>query len=80
MMNQLKEHVKQMRFSVPNAVPINYFLTYADDHAIVYFKKQGFSRTFHMAKEVYDGFIKHYDHSKLMECQIMRQVCPLHCP
>jgi histone acetyltransferase len=68
MMNHLKEHVKSLPYD------ISYFLTYADDHAIVYFKKQGFSRTFNMPKEQYDGFIKHYDHSKLMECRIIKQI------
>lgn len=40
---------------------IEYFLTYADNFAIGYFQKQGFSKHVSMQKDRYIGFIKDYD-------------------
>lgn len=37
---------------------MEYFLTYADNYAIGYFQKQGFSKTLSMSKERYMGYIK----------------------
>jgi histone acetyltransferase len=65
-MNTLKEHVK--------TEGIRYFLTYADNHAIGYFKKQGFSKTITMSPDRYMGYIKHYNKSTLMECDLMYRV------
>ncbi|GFE55886.1 histone acetyltransferase [Babesia ovis] len=61
-MNHLKEHVKKSN--------IEYFLTYADNFAIGYFKKQGFSQKISMPKERWFGYIKDYDGGTLMECYI----------
>lgn len=61
-MNHLKEHVKKSN--------IEYFLTYADNFAIGYFKKQGFSQKITMPKERWYGYIKDYDGGTLMECYI----------
>ena len=52
-MNQLKEHVK--------TEGIEYFLTYADNYAIGYFKKQGFTKIISMPRERWFGYIKDYD-------------------
>jgi histone acetyltransferase len=49
---------------------IEYFLTYADNYAIGYFQKQGFSKHIAMPKERWVGFIKDYDGGTLMECYI----------
>ena len=49
---------------------ILYFLTYADNHAIGYFQKQGFDKTISMPKAHYLGYIKDYDGGTLMECII----------
>ena len=49
---------------------MEYFLTYADNYAIGYFQKQGFSKTISMSKERYMGYIKDYDGGTLMECYI----------
>jgi len=62
LMNQLKHHVQKER--------IEYFLTYADNFAIGYFQKQGFSKQVVMPKERWQGFIKDYDGGTLMECYI----------
>jgi len=72
LMNHLKEHVKNEN--------IDYFLTYADNHAIGYFKKQGFSKTVSMPKEQWTGYIKDYDGGTLMECKINNKVDYLDIP
>nr|CCA25635.1 histone acetyltransferase putative [Albugo laibachii Nc14] len=65
LMNHLKEHVKTQG--------INYFLTYADNYAIGYFKKQGFSKVVSQPKTNWFGYIKDYDGGTLMECLIYTQ-------
>ena len=59
LMNHLKEHVK--------TEDIHYFLTYADNYAIGYFKKQGFSKQISQPRDRWFGFIKDYDGGTLME-------------
>jgi len=49
---------------------IEYFITYADNYAIGYFKKQGFTKTISMSKGRYNGLIKDYDGGTPMECYI----------
>jgi histone acetyltransferase len=61
-MNQLKEYTKH--------TGMTHFLTFADNFAIGYFKKQGFSATVTMPKERWTGFIKEYDGGTLMECVV----------
>ena len=53
LMNQLKEHAK--------VEGIAYFLTYADDHAVNYFRKQGFQKQVTMSRERWKGYIKDYN-------------------
>lgn len=64
-MNHCKEHVK--------TEDIKYFLTFADNTAIGYFVKQGFKRRT-MQKIRWEGFIKEYVRSTLMECRILYTV------
>lgn len=47
-----------------------YFLTYADNAAVGYFSKQGFTKALSMPRERWHGFIKDYDGGTLMECYI----------
>ncbi|XP_054164345.1 histone acetyltransferase KAT2A-like [Oppia nitens] len=62
LMNHLKDyHVKHK---------IYHFLTYADEFAIGYFKKQGFTKDIRLAKSEYLGYIKEYEGATLMECQL----------
>ena len=61
LMNHLKEHVK--------TEDIHYFLTYADNYAIGYFKKQGFSKQISQPRDRWFGFIKDYDGGTLMESE-----------
>ena len=49
---------------------IEYFITYADNYAIGYFKKQGFSKQIQMPKGRYFGLIKDYDGGTMMECYV----------
>jgi histone acetyltransferase len=49
---------------------IEYFITYADNYAIGYFKKQGFTKNISMPKGRYQGLIKDYDGGTPMECYI----------
>ena len=62
LMNELKERVKRDK--------ISYFLTYADNYAIGYFKKQGFSKTITFDERMWRGYIKDYDGGTLMQCYV----------
>nr|PIM02715.1 histone lysine acetyltransferase GCN5-B [Toxoplasma gondii COUG] len=62
LMNHLKEHVKKSG--------IEYFLTYADNFAVGYFRKQGFTQKISMPRERWYGYIKDYEGGTLMECHI----------
>ncbi|KAJ8366911.1 hypothetical protein AAFF_G00336810 [Aldrovandia affinis] len=62
LMNHLKEyHIKH---------DILNFLTYADEYAIGYFKKQGFSKDIKVPKAKYMGYIKDYEGATLMGCEL----------
>uniref|UniRef100_A0A674CY15 Histone acetyltransferase n=1 Tax=Salmo trutta TaxID=8032 RepID=A0A674CY15_SALTR len=62
LMNHLKEyHIKH---------DILNFLTYADEYAIGYFKKQGFSKDIKVPKAKYLGYIKDYEGATLMGCEL----------
>ncbi|GMF06513.1 unnamed protein product [Ambrosiozyma monospora] len=54
LMNHLKDYVKA-------TTKIKYFLTYADNYAIGYFKKQGFTKEITLPKKVWMGYIKDYE-------------------
>lgn len=45
-------------------------LTYADNYAIGYFKKQGFTKEITLPQDNWKGFIKDYDGGTFMECYI----------
>ena len=47
---------------------IKWFLTYADNYAIGYFEKQGFTKELTISKDRWDGYIKDYDGGTLMQC------------
>jgi len=72
LMNHVKEHVKKEG--------ITHFLTYADNYAIGYFRKQGFSKNVSMDKDRWLGYIKDYDGGTLMECAINMHVNYLNIP
>ena len=72
LMNHLKEYVKKEN--------IGYFLTYADNSALGYFKKHGFSKHVTLPEDNYVGFIKDYDGGTLMECRINPKINYLDVP
>ncbi|KAK3525282.1 hypothetical protein QTP86_024911 [Hemibagrus guttatus] len=62
LMNHLKEY--HINHEILN------FLTYADEYAIGYFKKQGFSKDIKIPKAKYVGYIKDYEGATLMGCEL----------
>lgn len=62
LMNHLKDYSNQQG--------IRHFLTFADEFAIGYFKKQGFSKEIKVARNIYSGFIKEYEGATLMHCEL----------
>ncbi|XP_040577469.1 histone acetyltransferase KAT2B isoform X2 [Lepeophtheirus salmonis] len=62
LMNHLKDyHIRNGVF---------HFLTFADEFAIGYFKKQGFSKDIKLGKPIYQGYIKDYEGATLMGCEL----------
>ncbi|KAF6023610.1 KAT2B [Bugula neritina] len=49
---------------------VMHFLTFADEYAIGYFKKQGFAKDIKLTKDVYQGYIKEYEGATLMGCEL----------
>jgi histone acetyltransferase len=68
LMNALKDHV---RAAHPT---INYFLTYADNYAVGYFRKQGFSKEISFDRERWVGYIKDYEGGTIMQCKMLPKV------
>lgn len=82
LMNHLKEHVKSME-PRPNDIghqPVDHFLTYADNFAVGYFRKQGFTKEVTMREDRWAGYIKDYEGGTLMECIINRHIDYLDIP
>ncbi|XP_057781043.1 histone acetyltransferase GCN5 [Salvia miltiorrhiza] len=63
LMNHLKQHARDVD-------GLTHFLTYADNNAVGYFVKQGFTKEIYLDKERWQGYIKDYDGGILMECHI----------
>ncbi|XP_052185154.1 histone acetyltransferase GCN5 [Diospyros lotus] len=63
LMNHLKQHARDVD-------GLTHFLTYADNNAVGYFIKQGFTKEIYLEKERWHGYIKDYDGGILMECKI----------
>ncbi|GBP43054.1 Histone acetyltransferase KAT2A [Eumeta japonica] len=62
LMNHLKDyHIRNN---------ILHFLTFADEFAIGYFKKQGFSKEIKLPRAMYQGYIKDYEGATLMHCEL----------
>lgn len=66
LMNWLKEKVKER-----TGGRVQHYLTYADNYAIGYFKKQGFYKTISLDRSVWAGYIKDYDGGTLMQCTVV---------
>lgn len=67
LMNHLKDYVKA-------TTPIMYFLTYADNYAIGYFKKQGFTKEITLDKSIWMGYIKDYEGGTIMQCSMLPKI------
>jgi len=62
----LMNHIKD--YHIRNGV--YHFLTFADEFAVGYFKKQGFSKDLKLSKSIYSGYIKEYEGATLMGCEL----------
>jgi histone acetyltransferase len=69
LMNSLKETVRAR-----TGGRVKHFLTYADNYAIGYFKKQGFYREVTLDRSIWAGYIKDYDGGTLMQCTMVPDV------
>lgn len=54
--------------------PVMYFLTYADNYAIGYFQKQGFTKEITLDKSIWMGYIKDYEGGTLMQCSMLPRI------
>ncbi|XP_021764323.1 histone acetyltransferase GCN5-like isoform X1 [Chenopodium quinoa] len=63
LMNHLKQHARDVD-------GLSHFLTYADNNAVGYFIKQGFTKEISLEKDIWHGYIKDYDGGILMECKM----------
>lgn len=54
--------------------PVMHFLTYADNYAIGYFQKQGFTKDVTLAKSTWMGYIKDYEGGTLMQCSMLPRI------
>ncbi|KAJ3355815.1 histone acetyltransferase [Entophlyctis luteolus] len=68
---RLMNHVKDY---VVSALDVHYFLTYADNFAIGYFKKQGFTTDITLDKSIWVGYIKDYEGGTLMQWTVIPKV------
>lgn len=66
LMNKLKDHAQNEG--------LNYFLTYADNNAIEYFRKQGFTKHPTLSEARWKGYIKDYNGSTMMQCSINKNI------
>src|SRR6185295_5516856 len=53
---------------------VMHFLTYADNYAIGYFKKQGFTKEINLDKSVWMGYIKDYEGGTIMQCSMLPRI------
>ncbi|RKP08970.1 putative histone acetyltransferase, partial [Thamnocephalis sphaerospora] len=69
LMNQLKDYIRTAFEG-----RVEHFLTYADNYAIGYFKKQGFTKDITLEKSRWMGFIKDYEGGTMMQCTMVPKV------
>lgn len=66
-MNHLKDYVS-------GHTNVKHFLTYADNYAVGYFRKQGFTTEITLDKRKWVGYIKDYEGGTIMQCTMVPQV------
>jgi histone acetyltransferase len=67
LMAHLKDYVRA-------SSPVKHFLTYADNFATGYFKKQGFTKEITLPKSAWMGYIKDYEGGTLMQCTMLPRI------
>ena len=67
LMSHLKDYVKATS-------DVMHFLTYADNYAIGYFKKQGFTKEITLDRAAWMGYIKDYEGGTLMQCSMLPRI------
>ncbi|KAG0232750.1 histone acetyltransferase [Actinomortierella wolfii] len=67
LMNHLKDYISEH-------TDVKHFLTYADNYAIGYFKKQGFTKEITLDKSIWMGYIKDYEGGTIMQCTTVPKV------
>ncbi|OBT50216.1 histone acetyltransferase [Pseudogymnoascus sp. 24MN13] len=67
LMSHLKDYVKATS-------DVMHFLTYADNYAIGYFKKQGFTKEITLEKPRWMGYIKDYEGGTIMQCTMLPKI------
>ncbi|KAI9806439.1 MAG: histone acetyltransferase [Piccolia ochrophora] len=67
LMSHLKDYVKATS-------DVMHFLTYADNYAIGYFKKQGFTKEITLDKPRWMGYIKDYEGGTIMQCTMVPKI------
>ncbi|KAF8840527.1 Bromodomain-containing protein [Paxillus ammoniavirescens] len=68
LMDHFKAHIRKTYLNVMH------FLTYADNFAVIFFKKQGFSKDITLDRSVWAGYIKDYEGGTIMQCTMLRKV------
>ncbi|PIL36145.1 hypothetical protein GSI_01805 [Ganoderma sinense ZZ0214-1] len=68
LMDHFKAHIRK---TYPE---MSYFLTYADNYAVGYFRKQGFSKEITLDRAVWAGYIKDYEGGTIMQCRMLPRV------
>lgn len=74
LMDHFKAHIRN---AYPNMM---HFLTYADNYAVGYFEKQGFSKDISLDRSLWAGYIKDYEGGTIMQCKLLRKVDYLNKP
>lgn len=69
--SRLMSHVKDF---VLTRYDCKHFLTYADNYAIGYFKKQGYTTDITLEKSKWMGYIKDYEGGTIMQCTVIDKV------
>ena len=54
--------------------PVMHLLTYADNYAIGYFKKQGFTKEITFDRARWMGYIKDYEGGTIMQCSMVPKI------
>lgn len=68
LMDHFKTHIKK---AYPGMM---HFLTYADNYAVGYFEKQGFTKDITLDRSVWAAYIKDYEGGTIMQCTMLRKV------